>query len=88
MSDVLAAAEPEPAQEALWPCCWENCPRPAVYAVTFHGQAGHVHDCAPHTAALREWSDVARIVALPCPFPHGAATWTDTPADLVVDLEP
>lgn len=68
--------------QQYWPCCWDGCDQPASYAVTFAGQAGHVHDCAAHVAVLREWSDVAEIVNLPCPWVHGAI-WHDQPRDLV-----
>lgn len=66
-----------------WPCCHDGCTNPAAYAIRFHNQAGHVHDCSPCTAELREWTDVAEVVPLPCPFPHGnGETWTDTPREL------
>ena len=65
-----------------WPCCWDGCTRDATHAIRFHDQPGHVHDCDTHTAWLREWSDVAEAVTLPCPFPHGSNTWTDTPREL------
>lgn len=66
-----------------WPCSSEDCPNLAAYAVTFRGQAGHVHDCVPHTAQLREWTDVESVVSLPCPHPHGDGTrWVDTPRPL------
>lgn len=64
-----------------FPCSWDACQRPATHAIRFHGQAGHVHDCSPHTAELREWADVAEVMPLPCPWTHGA-TWTDQPKDL------
>lgn len=69
--------------QQYWPCCWDGCDQPAAAAVTFVGQAGHVHDCAAHVAVLREWCDVAEVVSLPCPWVHGAI-WTDAPADLPV----
>ncbi|WP_035796402.1 hypothetical protein [Kitasatospora mediocidica] len=65
-----------------WPCSWEDCPKPAVAAARFHDQVGHVHDCSQHIAWLREWSDVAEIVPLPCPFAHGDVTWVDQPKEL------
>ena len=72
----------EPAVQ--WPCSWEDCPKQAVAAARFHNQRGHVHDCAQHIAWLREWSDVAEVVPLPCPFPHGDVTpWVDQPRELM-----
>lgn len=68
-----------------WPCSSEECEEPAAYAIAFRGQAGHVHDCIGHTAVLREWTDVERVVSLPCPFPHGDR-WTDTPKALVEEV--
>lgn len=65
-----------------WPCDANSCTLPAVSAIRFRDQAGHVHDCSPHTAELREWCDVIEVVPLPCPFPHGAEAWTDTPREL------
>jgi hypothetical protein len=68
-----------------WPCCWDGCPRTATHAIRFHNQNGHVHDCDRHTAHLREWSDVAEVVPLPCPFDHGTGNmWIDAPRDLEV----
>lgn len=66
-------------------CSSDGCTDAAVYAVRFHDQAGHVHDCAKHTAELREFCDVAEVVPLSggCPWPHGdGRTWTDQPRDL------
>lgn len=75
----VVAAPPEDG----WPCCAHGCTRRAAYAIRFHNQAGHVHDCSPCTAQLREWNDVAEVVPLPCPFPHGdGSTWTDQPREL------
>lgn len=77
-SAAKLASEPSDS----WPCSADGCPRPARYAITFHGQPGHVHDCDPCTAVVREWCDVATVVALPCPHPHGSAGWTDQPRPL------
>lgn len=82
-STLPAPIAAEPAEH--WPCCWDGCSRAATHAIQFHNQNGHVHDCDPHTAWLREWSDVAEVVLLPCPFSHGAGqTWVDTPQGLEV----
>jgi uncharacterized protein (DUF362 family) len=64
-----------------WTCCWDDCRKQAVAAVTFRDRPGHVHDCAQHVAVLREWSDVTAVVPLPCLLPHGTA-WTAQPRDL------
>jgi hypothetical protein len=78
------AVEPTLAEPATqWPCSRTGCPKPAVAAARFHNQAGHVHDCSQHIAELREWTDVAEVVPLPCPFSHGdGTTWIDDPKEL------
>lgn len=66
-----------------WPCSAEDCPNTATHAITFRDQYGHVHDCNQHTAEAREWSDVTKVVPLPCPFSHGnGETWIDFPTPL------
>lgn len=84
MTDTATVTETQVTPPAhRWPCSWEGCPRSAVAAARFHGQAGHVHDCSQHIAMLREWSDVAEVVPLPCLWPHGnGASWIDQPRDL------
>lgn len=70
-------------ETGAWPCSWRGCPNPAAYAITFHRQEGHVHDCVQHTAELREWTDVESVTPLPCKHPHGdGTTWVDTPRPL------
>lgn len=79
------ATLPAPAEappDAGFPCSADGCPNRAVYAVRFHDQRGHVHDCNPCTALLREWGDVAEVVLLPCPWVHDGTTWTDQPREL------
>jgi hypothetical protein len=49
-------------------CSWGDCEREATTALMFAGQAGHVHDCGPHTAIVREWSDVVESAPMPCPW--------------------
>jgi hypothetical protein len=77
--------EPAPdAQEHVgedWKCCWDGCDRPAAYTITFHGTTGHVHDCSPHTAYLREWADVDTVEPLPCHQVHGTV-WSGSPPGL------
>lgn len=84
MTDTLTAPAPTPVDpDDGWPCCADGCTRKATTAIRFHDQPGHVHDCTPCTAELREWCDVAEAVPLPRPFPHGdGTTWTDTPKEL------
>lgn len=63
-------------------CGWGDCQKRATTALRFRGQPGHVHNCDPHAAINREWSDVIESAPMPnCPFPHGGM-WIDTPADL------
>ncbi len=82
-AETVAVAQPAISADEQWPCCNHGCRRRAVYAIRFRGQAGHVHDCSPCTAELREWNDVAEVMPLPCPFPHGTGeTWTDAPREL------
>jgi hypothetical protein len=64
-----------------WPCSSEGCENDAEYAITFTDQSGHVHDCGPHTAMLREWTDIERVTDLPCQYTHGGM-WTDSPRPL------
>jgi|GEM_PF-4460501 len=84
MATIDANAEVACAElRGKWPCSVEGCPRPAVVALTFHGQYGHIHDCAPCAAEAREWYDVAASAPLPCPYSHGdGTTWIDFPPDL------
>jgi hypothetical protein len=39
-------------------CSAEGCRKPAVETLFIRDQIGHVHDCSPHAAQLREWCDV------------------------------
>lgn len=74
---------PAPAEEEPLDCSADGCPRPAVVAMRFHGQYGHVHECAQHAAELREWNDVAESHPLPCPWDHGnGETWISYPPEL------
>ncbi|MEW2635967.1 hypothetical protein AB0903_31095 [Streptomyces sp. NPDC048389] len=84
---TTATTEPQtatvPTEAEALDCSWESCPRPAVVAMRFHRQYGHVHECAQHAAVLREWTDVAESVPLPCPWDHGNGdTWIDFPPEL------
>ncbi|MEV4096949.1 hypothetical protein [Streptosporangium saharense] len=78
---------PKAQAPPTWPCSSKDCPHPAAYTITFRNQPGHVHDCISHTADLREWTDVTKIVELPCPYTHGSS-WTDTPRPLGEQPEP
>lgn len=70
-------------ETGAWRCSWGECTTEAVAAVRFHQQLGHVHECEAHLARLREWSDVAVVVPLPCPWSHGSGVgWIDYPRDL------
>ena len=75
----------EPAskvQEDVSLCGWEDCAEKATTALRFRAQPGHVHNCDPHAAINREWSDVIESAPMPnCPFTHGGM-WIDTPRDL------
>jgi hypothetical protein len=64
-----------------WPCCWHGCENDAAYSITFAGQPGHVHDCSPHTAVLREWTDIERVTDLPCRYSHDLV-WAEAPRPL------
>lgn len=51
-------------------CCSGTCTEPAVEALAFRDQPGHIHDCAKHAAIVREFCDViisAPIVDGDCP---------------------
>jgi hypothetical protein len=75
-------------QEDLNLCGWGDCTERATTALRFRAQPGHVHNCDPHAAINREWSDVIESAPLPdCPFPHGGM-WIDLPADLPDTEEP
>lgn len=63
-------------------CGWEDCQDPATTALTFRGQPGHVHNCDPHAAINREWSDVTWSAPTPCPLLDHGTTWTAVPRDL------
>lgn len=55
------------------PCCSGSCREPAVEALQFRGQPGHVHDCGRCAAITREFCDVvasAEIVDGHCPAPY------------------
>ena len=79
MAEALALLEAEPVAQGQRSCDWSGCARTAVWAVRFHGQKGHVHDCDFHTDWLKLDCNVTQIVKLPCPWPHDGTTWTDTP---------
>lgn len=64
-------------------CSWSGCTKTAAYAIRFHGQYGHVHECSEHQAVLREWADVSSIVPLPCPWGSHETSWIDYPKDLI-----
>jgi hypothetical protein len=73
--------EIDPALTGQWPCCSEGCRRTAVEALWFNNQLGHIHECAHHSAMVREWFDVAGSCGLPCPLTH-QIVWTDAPPGL------
>lgn len=62
--------EPPCGARPSWPtrCDWTGCTTVAANAVKFRGQPGHLHECGLHTAALREWADVASVQPMPCPY--------------------
>lgn len=39
-------------------CCSDGCERVAVEWLRLRDLPGHVHDCPPHAAQVREWCDV------------------------------
>lgn len=45
-------------------CCSGTCAEPAVEAIAFRGQPGHIHDCAHHAAQVREWCDITASAAI------------------------
>lgn len=63
-------------------CGWEDCAAAATTALAFRGVPGHVHNCGPHTAIHREWTDVTWSAPMPCPRPDHSTTWTAMPPDL------
>jgi hypothetical protein len=49
-------------------CDLIGCSDPAVAALAFRDQPGHVHVCAPHERLDREWCDVTWSAPMPCPL--------------------
>lgn len=63
-------------------CGCGDCQAPATTALRFRDQPGHVHNCGPHAALNREWSDVTSSAPTPCPCLHDGTAWTAYPRDL------
>ncbi|ONI48654.1 MULTISPECIES: hypothetical protein [unclassified Streptomyces] len=82
MTTPETEARPETTAPDLL-CGWEDCQETATTALTFRGQPGHVHNCNPHAAINREWSDVTSSAPMPpCTYPHDGTTYVAMPADL------
>ena len=55
-------------------CDWSDCTVPALTALTFRAQPGHVHVCKVHESIDREHADVTRSAGLTvagCPWCAG-----------------
>lgn len=69
---------------SLYSCDSRECTADAVTVLRFRDQPGHVHDCGPCSAILRENADVIWSAPLgeveKCPLPHNEGkTWVDKP---------